>query len=261
MAEWSFVKAYDESDVRLAALASGADPAQAAVILPALTLIGAWAFEGALGVLAMVNAAQEGATVGEVTLRRRGPIPTRGSLQGHAALLGTWDLGPMALLRVHTTFSTPAGRPLAEATLGFYLHGRGGFGGDRPPRSPRSPLPVRPADRTLPVHVPSDAAERYSFLGDRNPIHLDADAAAAWPALTQGRPILHGLAGLAIVERAFADAEGSALSSLRCRLSRPLWPGDALTLESWRIGNTRQLRLRRGNEDVWAEAIAELDAD
>ena len=261
MVEFSFIKEFDEGDVHLGALASGADPADAATERPGLTVIGAWAFEGALGVLAMANAAQEGATVGEVALRRHGPIPPRGQLHGHATLLGTWDLGPMALLRVHVGFSTPSGAPVAEATLGFYLHGRGGFGGERPPRSPRSPLPDRQPDRTLPVNILGDAAERYSLLGDRNPIHLHPDAAAAWPALTQGRPILHGLGGVALVERALANAEAAPIASLRCRLSRPIWPGAALTLETWRNGAARQLRLRRGEEDVWSDAGAEIGAD
>lgn len=83
--------------------------------------------------------------------------------------------------------------------------------------------------------VTPDQAVRYAAAsGDLNPIHTD-EAVAVRAGLP--RTILHGLCTLALAARDltdhYADADPARLASLSVRWSRPVFPGDQLTLEAW----------------------------
>lgn len=72
--------------------------------------------------------------------------------------------------------------------------------------------------------------------GDANPIHLDEEFAKS---VGLSGTIAHGMLTMGIVAEAIAEWVGSAgrLSALSCRFSRPLYPGDALTVQG-RVSST-----------------------
>jgi acyl dehydratase len=82
------------------------------------------------------------------------------------------------------------------------------------------------------IAIAPDQAERYAHAsGDRNPIHLDDEAARA--VGLPGR-ILHGLCTLALAGRAVTDAAGREPTRLAVRFSAPVELGEALTTRVWR---------------------------
>lgn len=246
----------------LHALAAGATAAhrvwEGAPSRPFASFLATLAFRSAGPWLAeaQIDAAQ--AMIGEVELVRRGPWPAARAARVHGELLGRWDLGPMALVRVRQAFDTEAG-PLGEVTLGIYVRGAGGFGGPRPPRAPRERLPDAPPE-SVPVALAANAALLYRLLGDPNPLHVDPAAAARFPDVTGGRPIAHGLLGVAAVERALEDRFGVELRAARLRLNRPLWPGEGAELLVWRSGGAPwPVRLRAHDDDAWTAASVEVE--
>jgi acyl dehydratase len=76
----------------------------------------------------------------------------------------------------------------------------------------------------------------YRLCGDINPLHADPAVAAqaGFP-----RPILHGLAtfGMAChgLVRGVCGYDPSRLTSIRARLSAPVYPGETLRLAVWRL--------------------------
>jgi acyl dehydratase len=120
-----------------------------------------------------------------------------------------------------------------EQTL--LLRGDGGFGGS-PEQRTDTPLPSAEPDHHALVATSPRAALIYRLSGDWNPLHLDPDIAA-----TAGfpRPILHGLASYGIAGIAVSRALGrdpAAVSSLACRFSGVVLPGDELSFSIWREG-------------------------
>jgi acyl dehydratase len=106
------------------------------------------------------------------------------------------------------------------------------------------------------VAIAPDQAERYARAsGDRNPIHLDDEAARA--VGLPGR-ILHGLCTLALAGRAVTDAAAREPTRLAVRFSAPVALGDALTTRVWRSdggfafeATTERATVLKGG---WAEA-------
>jgi len=135
------------------------------------------------------------------------------------------------------------------------------FRGLEPPEERGEPAPeVREAARDGDPHessfaVATDQAERYARAsGDRNPIHLDDDAAR-----TVGLPgrILHGLCTMAVAGHAVEEAAGRAPARLAVRFSAPVALGDAVTTRVWRADGGFAFEATAGGATVlkggWAE--------
>ncbi len=79
-----------------------------------------------------------------------------------------------------------------------------------------------------------DQALTYRLSGDRNPLHSD-------PAFAEmagfERPILHGLCTYGFTGRALlhslAGSDPARFKSMEGRFSRPVYPGDTLTVSMW----------------------------
>lgn len=230
---------------------------EAAPSRPFTSFLATLAFQSALGWLAEAAVDPTRAVIGEVELRRTGPWPAERVVRSEGGLLGRWDLGPMALVRVRQRLVAPGGE-VGVVTLGVYVRGAGGFGGERPPREPRVRLPDR-APEGLPVVLAANAAALYRLLGDPNPLHVDPAAAARMVEVTGGRPIAHGLLGVAAVEAAVEAHLGAELVAARLRLNRPLWPGEGAELHVWRDAGPRwPVRLIARGEDAWSAAHLEV---
>src|SRR5207248_11046617 len=98
--------------------------------------------------------------------------------------------------------------------------------------------PERPADHVLSYQTRPDQALTYRLSGDRNPLHSDPEVAklAGFPS-----PILHGLCTYGFTGRALLHAlcgsDPARFKSMEGRFSRPVFPGDALTVRMWIDGN------------------------
>src|SRR5919199_1920553 len=91
-------------------------------------------------------------------------------------------------------------------------------------------------DLTKMLH--GDQALLYRLNGDRNPLHSDPDFAGrgGFP-----KPILHGLCTYGFTGRALlhglCGSDPSRFTSMEGRFSRPVYPGDTLTVSMWVNGN------------------------
>lgn len=122
-----------------------------------------------------------------------------------------------------------------EVTL--VLRNDGGFGGARPPKTERIPLPDRNPDFEAREQVAPTQALLYRLSGDYNPLHADPDFAAE---VGFEKPILHGLctygyAGRALV-RGACGGDPDKLATFRGQFSNPVFPGDTLVVRSWNEG-------------------------
>ncbi len=255
-------------DAVLYALAVGAGPgemdylyeARGPRILP--TFWTALAFRASGELLARVGAPRESAVFGECSVQVDPDAPP-GWPGDHVLVSGRvaaiYAIGDLGIADLHLSIAGPDSKPLAHVQFQMYYPGGGPIGAPRPPRTSRPIAPARVADWVRDLQTRPEQALMYRLCGDDNPLHVDPAAAAGLPAITHGRPILHGLCTFGFVGRAVALASGQAVTSLRARFSRPAWPGDTLVVEGFASGPTTQLRVRtRENpqDDVLSVVIA-----
>ncbi|MDP3968720.1 MAG: MaoC/PaaZ C-terminal domain-containing protein [Nocardioides sp.] len=167
-----------------------------------------------------------------------GPLPAAGGAQATVTVVDIWDKGRDAIVWTETTLvEVGTERLLARCRTGAFLGGAGGFGGERGSTSGWE-LPERAADLEVTVPTRPEQALLYRLTGDRNPLHSDPVFAArgGFP-----RPILHGLCTYGYTARLlineFAGGDADLLASMAGRFTRPVLPGDALTVRAWREGD------------------------
>ena len=106
------------------------------------------------------------------------------------------------------------------------------------PRRARNVPPDRAPDHEVTYHTKPDQALVYRLSGDRNPLHVDP-----WFAKNGGfdRPILHGLCTYGFTGRALlhtlCGSDPTRFKSMEGRFSKPVMPGDTLTVSMWIDGN------------------------
>lgn len=187
---------------------------------------------------------------GEQGVVLHAPLPAAGTVIGESRVTRIVDKGEGkgAVMHVEKTLRDEAdGRLLATAEQVLFLRGDGGFsggtggtggtGGDEPAPALPAPPPSAP-DLVLELPTRPEAALIYRLSGDINPLHVDPAVAAK---AGFARPILHGLAtwgnaGRGIVQ-CFCDNDPARLRSIHARLTSPVYPGETLILECWRIAS------------------------
>lgn len=181
---------------------------------------------------------------GEQGVTLHSPLPAEATLIGRSRVLRIVDkgVGRGAVMQVEKTlFDEASGALIASTEAALFLRGDGGFsvngGGDAPaPALPATPETA--PDRVLELPTRRDAALLYRLSGDFNPLHVDPGfaARAGFP-----RPILHGLATYGVachgIVQAFCDHDPSRLKSIHARLSSPVFPGETIRLECWRVAD------------------------
>ncbi|GGH66653.1 3-alpha,7-alpha,12-alpha-trihydroxy-5-beta-cholest-24-enoyl-CoA hydratase [Comamonas phosphati] len=195
---------------------------------------------------------------GEQRVRWHRPLPADCEVVGRNRITHLIDKGEGkgAILVIERRLETGAGELLATLQQVTFLRGDGGYsqqGGGQPCQPSDAPLPAlqpTPADRapdfTDTQAIRPEAALLYRLMGDTNPLH--ADPAVAAKAGFE-RPILHGLASYGLVAHALlrqcAGSDPARLKALDIRFAAPVYPGETLVTEIWRVpGQPQHYQLR-----------------
>lgn len=162
-------------------------------------------------------------------------IPVAGTIRSHSRVTGVYDKGSGAVVVTETeAVDASSGEPLFELRTQIFIRGEGGFGGDRGPSGPKNVAPDRAPDHQVTYPTREDQALLYRLNGDRNPLHSDPAFAklAGFP-----KPILHGLCTYGFTGRALlhelCGSDPARFKSMEGRFSKPVFPGDALTVKMW----------------------------
>ena len=175
---------------------------------------------------------------GEHSIEWHAPIGAEGEVVGRSSVEELFDKGPGrgALLAVRRTLSDAAtGQALATIRQGVFFRADGGFGGPTGARKPPR-VPATAPDSVVSLATRPEQALIYRLSGDLFPLHVDPAFAVAggFPA-----PILHGLCTYAIAGRAVAaglcDGHSERLKRLDARFSAPVFPGEVIDTEMWRL--------------------------
>jgi acyl dehydratase len=180
---------------------------------------------------------------GEQRVQVHQPLAPAAALVGRSRVTRLVDKGEGkgAVLHVEKVLSDEvSGAPVATTEQVLFLRGDGGFSqrsGTSDEAAPPPPAtPDSAPDLVLELPTRPDAALLYRLSGDINPLHVDPAfaARAGFP-----RPILHGLAtyGMAAwgLVRGACKGDPARLKAVGARLSAPVFPGETLRLEAWRM--------------------------
>jgi acyl dehydratase len=172
------------------------------------------------------------------------PFAPEGTLTTLATVKGIYDLRKFASAIVETNTSDAHGELVCTATAQILFRGEGGFGGDPPPPKPDAAIAVpkdRPADFRVEETTSREQALLYRLSGDVNPLHADP-AFATLAGFPQG-PILHGLCTFGHMVRHAArgacGGDGTKITAFEAQFRKPVWPGETIVTEGWRISPSK----------------------
>lgn len=173
------------------------------------------------------------------------PLPATGRLVGRARVHSVEDKGAKGALihAARSMYDTETGDLVASVLHTSFCRADGGFGRDIGTPPVATPCPEGPPDLSVEIATRPEAALLYRLNNDRNPLHADPAYAAR---AGFDRPILHGLCTYGLAARALLqgalDYDPAALRSVECRFSKPVFPGETITVDIWR--GTDELRFR-----------------
>ena len=167
------------------------------------------------------------------------PLPVAGTVRTTSTVTGIYDKGSGALVvSENVAVDAETGEPLVTTRSGVFIRGEGGFGGSRGPDEPPWQRPEREPDHQVVLPTRPEQALLYRLSGDRNPLHVDPKFAARGGF---SQPILHGLCTYGVTGRALlhalCDSDPARFSFMYGRFSRPVLPGEALTVSIWLTGD------------------------
>jgi acyl dehydratase len=174
---------------------------------------------------------------GEQSVELHASLPVEGTVESVTTITGVYDKGSGAVVATSTVANDKAtGKALWTTTSSAFIRGEGGWGGDRGP-SGAVEFPDRAPDHTVAYATRPDQALLYRLSGDRNPLHSDPKFAAMGGF---DRPILHGLCSFGFTGRALLHAlcqsDPDRFVSMAARFSKPVFPGEELTVTMWVTG-------------------------
>ena len=188
---------------------------------------------------------------GEQGIELFGEIPPDGEIESTGKITGIYDKGSAAVVEFESTSTDVAtGNPLLKTKMSMFCRGEGGWGGDRGP-SEKIRFPDRAPDHQISYTTREDQALTYRLSGDRNPLHSDPSFAAMGGFEV---PILHGLCSYGFTGRALlhgpCGGDPSKFGAMNARFSKPVIPGDTLTVSMWEEGDRFLFRTTNQHEDV-----------
>ncbi|OXA59837.1 peroxisomal multifunctional enzyme type 2 [Folsomia candida] len=177
---------------------------------------------------------------GEQYIELHRPMPQQAELTLKTEVVEVMDKisGAVYILRVNGEDSSG---PLFTTEWSVFEVGAGKFGGkrdtDKPITRPIVP-PKRGPDAVLEFKTCDRQGALYRLSGDFNPLHIDPDFAQMGGF---NKPILHGLCSFGIAARLilekYADSDPKLFKAIKARFSKPVYPGQTLSVETWREGN------------------------
>ncbi len=187
---------------------------------------------GAYGAIGPFNPAM--LVHGEQSVSLARELPVEGEIETVTEVTGIYDKGSGALVVTESTATSVAdGQLLFTVSMGAFIRGEGGWGGDRGPSS-KFAAPEREPDHTVTYPTRTDQALLYRLSGDRNPLHSDPKFAAM---AGFHKPILHGLCTYGFTGRALlhtvCGSDPARFRSMSGRFSSPVFPGEDLTVRIW----------------------------
>jgi len=174
---------------------------------------------------------------GEERIELFGPLPVNGEVEITGRIANIWDKGKGAVVEMECESVDKDGNLVMRTMMSAFIRGEGGWGGERGP-SPTFELPDRKPDHEVTYKTREDQALTYRLSGDRNPLHSDP-----WFAKLGGfeKPILHGLCTYGFTGRALlhtlCGGDPAKFKMMYGRFSKPVIPGDELTVSMWVDGN------------------------
>jgi acyl dehydratase len=176
---------------------------------------------------------------GEQGVTLDGPIPPEGAVDSVARVVGIYDKGKAAVVRLENVSTyVDSGKPAFTTRFAAFIRGEGGFGESRGDEIPDPPkMPDTAPDHEVTYATRPDQALLYRLNGDRNPLHSD-------PTIAKfagfDKPILHGLCTYGVTGRALlhelCGSDVAKFGSMDVRFSKPVMPGDTLTVKMWDDG-------------------------
>ena len=175
---------------------------------------------------------------GEQAIYFEKPIPTDGIITSQGKIVEIWDKGSGAVVVTESnSIDKKTGELIFKTRSSVFLRGEGGFGGDRGPKAEKFD-PGRAPDKQITYKTREDQALTYRLSGDRNPLHSDPEFAKRGGF---DRPILHGLCTYGFTGRALLNSyckdQPEKFKAIEGRFSKPVMPGDELTISMWHEGN------------------------
>ena len=163
------------------------------------------------------------------------PLPVAGTVRTTSTVTGIYDKGSGALVvSENRAVDAETGEPLITSRGGTFIRGEGGFGGPRDDGSAPWQLPDRAPNHQVVRQTRPEQALIYRLSGDRNPLHVDPKFAARGGF---SQPILHGLCTYGVTGRALlrtlCDNDPARFRSMYGRFSKPVLPGEPLTVSIW----------------------------
>jgi acyl dehydratase len=178
----------------------------------------------------------------------RKPLPVGGRLRAVTTVSEVWDKTSGALIVLDTECAdADDDSSLGTVRSNLFIRGAGGFGGAPQPAS-RWAEPTREPDHTVSLRTRPEQALWYRLTGDRNPLHSDPAFAGR---AGFDRPILHGMCTYGFTLRALLSAApGRTFASMAGRFTKPVYPGDTLTVSMWTEGDRVLFRTRTQDSAV-----------
>jgi len=189
---------------------------------------------------------------GEQAIEVFSPIPPEGTVRSTGRIAAIWDKGKGAVVVMESeSVNAATDEPIFKTTMSAFIRGEGGFGGERGPSGPKNVPPERDPDHEVTYETRPDQALTYRLSGDRNPLHSDPEFAKL---AGFDRPILHGLCTYGFTGRALlhtlCGGQVERFKSMSVRFSKPVLPGDTLTVSMWVEGDEALFQTRTQNDEV-----------
>jgi acyl dehydratase len=208
---------------------------------------------GGAGLIYEAGSWKRGSLVhGEQGFTLEKPIPADGRARVQGKIAGIYDKGKGALVVLEGTARDPETDEVWFTTsMRLFIRGEGGFGGDRGPSLEANRAPDRKPDAEVRYLTLPEQALIYRMTGDMNPLHADPDFAKK---AGFDQPILHGLCTYGFTGRALlhtlCGSDPGRFRSMDGRFSRPVVPGQELTVAMWVDGDEAIFQTKNSAGDV-----------
>ena len=191
---------------------------------------------------------------GEQDLIFHQPIPTEGTLTTEGKITQIYDKGKKkgALIVGESDTWHSNEKKLFTSIITLFSRFDGGFGGDDAPKEPFE-YPDRQPDFEIEETPSLDQPLLYRLSGDVFALHVDQEFAKM---AGFEKPIMHGLCTYGYSCRSLINSltpgEPEKVRRLKCRFSRPLYPGDPIKIQIWKTDD---------NHAVWKTVNAKTGED